>query len=145
MVVLPEASDEKIKELDKKLDTIMRRLEMIESILSDSLEHPELASTVSSLRAGVLLVKEPIRALDRLSAARKYLHRRSVEKDELSRLIIQTLALSGPENTSQIERAIREARGHASRRIVRSRLARLVKEGILRMERGRGTVYTLVE
>jgi Fic family protein len=145
VIVLPKASDTKIKELDRKLGTIMSRLETIERILSDSLEHPELASTVSNLRTGVLLVKEPIAALERLSAARKYLHRRSVEKDEISRLIIQTLALEGPQNTSQIERALREARGHASRRIVRSRLRTLVDEGIVQAERGKGTVYKLVE
>jgi hypothetical protein len=145
VIELPKASDSKIKELDRKLGTIMSRLEAIERILSDSLERPELASTVGNLRAGVLLVKEPITALERLSAARKYLHRRSVEKDEISRLIIQTLALEGPRNTSQIERAIRQARGHASRRIVRSRMRRLMDEGIVQAEKGRGTVYKLVE
>ena len=145
MIVLPRASDTKIKELDRKLGTIMSRLETIEKILSDSLEHPELASTISNLRAGVLLVKEPIAALERLSAARKYLRQRSVEKDELSRLIIQTLALEGPQNTSQIERALREKRGHASRRIVRSRLRTLVNEGIDQLEKGKGTVYKLAE
>ena len=123
----------------------MSRLETIERILSDSLEHPELASTVSNLRAGVLLVKEPIAALERLSAATKFLHQRSVERDELSRLIIQTLALNGPQNTSQIERALREARGHASRRIVRSRLRKLVDEGIVQLEKGKGTVYKLMQ
>ena len=143
--MLSKASDAKIKELDRKLGTIMNRLETIERILSDSLEHPELASTISNLRAGVLLVKEPITALERLSAAKKYLHRRSIEKDEMSRLIIQTLALQGPQNTSQIERAIREARGHASRRIVRSRMLRLMNEGIVQAQKGRGTVYKLVE
>ena len=90
-------------------------------------------------------MKEPIAALERLSAARKYLHERSVEKDELSRLIIQTLALEGPQNTSQIERALREARGHASRRIVRSRLHKLIGEGIVLVEKGKGTVYKLAE
>ena len=121
----------------------MSRLEIIERILSDSLEHPELASTISNLRAGVLLVKEPINALERLSAATKYIHRRSVEKDEISRLIIQTLALKGAQNTSQIERAIREARGHASRRIVRSRIQNLISEGIVRAGKGQGAVYEL--
>jgi hypothetical protein len=140
-----EPSRDKIKELDQKLDTIMSRLEVIERTLSDSLEHPELASTISNLRAGVLLVKEPISALERLSAARKYIHRRSVEKDEISRLIIQTLALSGSQNTSQIERGVREARGHASRRIIRSRLRNLMSEGIVRVGRGRGAVYELAE
>lgn len=145
MIVLSKASDVKIKELDRKLGTIMNRLETIERILSDSLEHPELASTISNLRAGVLLVKEPITALERISAAKKYLHRRSIEKDEMSRLIIQTLALQGPQNTSQIERAIREARGHASRRIVRSRMLRLMNEGIVQAQKGHGTVYKLAE
>jgi hypothetical protein len=132
-----------MKELDRKLDTIMNRLETIERVLSDSLERPELASTISNLRAGVLLVKEPIRALERLSTATNYIHRRSVEKDEISRLIIQTLALNGPQNTSQIERAIREARGHASRRIIRSRIRNLISEGILRPGKGRGATYEL--
>lgn len=145
MIALPEDSNAKIKELDRKLTTIMDRLEAIERILSDSLEHPELASTISNLRAGVLLVKEPISALERLSAARKYLHKRWVEKDEISRLIIQTLALEGSRNTSQIERAVREARGTASRRIVRSRLRRLMDEGIVKAEKGRATVYRFVE
>jgi len=142
---LPKVSDAKIKELDRRLTAIMDRLEAIERILSDSLEHPELASTISNLRAGVLLVKEPVSALERLSSARKYLHRRSIEKDEISRLIIHTLALEGPRNTSQIERAIREARGRASRRIIRSRMRRLTDEGIVQTEKGRGTVYKLVE
>jgi len=145
VIALPKVSDAKIKELDRRLTTIMDRLEAIERILSDSLEHPELASTISNLRAGVLLVKEPISALERLSSARKYLHRRSIEKDEISRLIIQTLALEGRRNTSQIERAVREARGHASRRIIRSRMRRLMDEEIVRAEKGRGTVYRLVE
>jgi hypothetical protein len=140
-----EPGADKIKELDQKLDTIMSRLGIIERILSDSLEHPELASTISNLRAGVLLVKEPINALERLSAATKYVHRRSVEKDEISRLIIQTLALHGSRNTSQIERAVREARGHASRRIIRSRLRNLMNEGIVRVAKGRGAVYELAE
>ena len=140
-----EPGGDKIKELDQKLDTIMSRLGIIERVLSDSLEHPELASTISNLRAGVLLVKEPISALERLSAATKYIHQRSVEKDEISRLIIQTLALHGSQNTSQIERAVREARGHASRRIVRSRLRNLMSEGIVRVAKGRGAVYELAE
>lgn len=135
----------KIKELDQKLDTIMNRLEVIERILSDSLQRPELASTISNLRAGVLLVKEPINALERLSTATKYIHKRSVEKDEISRLIIQTLALNGAQNTSQIERAIREARGHASRRIIRSRIQNLISERILRPGKGRGATYELTE
>ncbi len=145
MIVLVKTSRTKIKELDRKLDTIMDRLGIIEKILSDSLEHPELASAVTNLRAGVLLVKEPISALERLSSARKYLHQRSVEKDEISRLIIQTLALEGPRNVSQIERAVRESRGRASRRIIRSRIRRMLDEGIVRTGRGRGSVYELAE
>jgi hypothetical protein len=139
------AQGERIKDLDQKLDTIMNRLQVIERILSDSLERPELASTISNLRTGVLLVKEPINALGRLSTAAKYIHRRTVEKDEISRLIIQTLALNGPQNTSQIERAVREARGHASRRIIRSRIQSLISEGILRLGKGRGATYELIE
>jgi hypothetical protein len=132
-------------ELDSKLNTIMSRLELIERVLAGSLDRPELATTVSSLRAGVLLVKEPINALERLSSATKYIHRQSVEKDEISRLIIQTLALNGPRNTSQIERAVRDARGTASRRIIRSRIEKLEKEGIVRLTEGHGAVYELVE
>jgi len=140
-----QPSRDEIRELGRKLDTITNRLELIERILSDSLEHPELASTITNLRTGVLLVKEPIVALQRLSTATKYIHRRSVEKDEISRLIIQTLALKGPQNTSQIERAVREARGHASRRIVRSRIQNLASEGIVKPGKGRGATYELTE
>ena len=144
--IKPERSDrDEIKELGQKLDTIMNRLELIERILSDSLEHPELASTITNLRTGMLLVKEPITALERLSSASKYIHRRSVEKDEISRLIIQTLALKGPQNTSQIERAVRDARGHASRRVIRARIQNLSSEGIVKPGKGRGATYELTE
>jgi hypothetical protein len=143
--LVPSEPSEDLQELGQKLDTIMGRLGLIERVLADSLQHPELASTISSLRAGVLLVKEPIGALERLSSASKYIHRRSVEKDEISRIIIQTLALHGPRNTSQIERAVREARGRASRRIIRSRVESLIAGGIVRTGKGRGAVYELVE
>ena len=62
--------------------------------------------------------------------------------DEISRAIIETLALRGPMNISELARALRELRGSASRRIIAKRLEELVDIGLVRLlGEGRGKVY----
>lgn len=140
-------TEEKIEDLDEKLDTIIKRLDMIETALSSSPEANVLSPILADLRSGITLYSEPLKAVRRLYEASRYFKTKSVEKDEISRLMIQALAVRGQLNISQIEREVRGSRGKASRRIIRSRLKRLTDEHIVEAIPGTGQThkYRLVE
>lgn len=138
-------TEARVRDLDDKLDHIIKRLDTIETVMAKSQQNPELASLFSDLKGGVSLYSEPLKAIKRLYDARKFLQTKGIERDELSRLIIQALALRSELNISQLERELRNARGTASRRIIRDRLVKLEKEGVVKLVEGWGRRYRLVE
>jgi hypothetical protein len=70
--------------------------------------------------------------------------RRSHEpRDEISRIILNVLAIRGPQNISSLTPEIQRERGTGSRVTVRKKLLYLVDEGIV--EKGEGYDYRLVE
>ena len=142
---MAKKTEARVRNLDDKLDRIIRRLDTIETVMAHSQQNPELSSLLSDLKGGISLYSEPLKAIKRLYDARKFLKTREVERDELSRLIIQALALRGELNISQLERELRSARGTASRRIIRDRLAKLEKDGVVKLVQGWGRKYKLVE
>ena len=135
--------EERVRSLDQKLDEIMRRLDTIETAVATSQQNSELSSVLSDLRTGITLYSEPLKAIKRLYDARSFMKAGVVEKDEISRVIVQSLALKGALNISQLEREVRGARGKASRRIVRERMKKLEKNGIVRQAEGPGHKYRL--
>lgn len=135
--------EEDLKALNEKLGQMIRRLDYLEAILTESRRYPELARLMGDLRVGTALYGEPLKLIQRLLGVRRYLDRSPESRDEVSRIILNALALKGPMNISQLTREVTRERGSASRVTVRKRVHSLLSEGVV--EKGEGFEYRLVE
>lgn len=132
-----------LKALNEKLEIIMRRLDYLEAVLTETKQYPELAQIMGGLRVGTALYREPLKLIERLIGVRRYLEKTPESRDEVSRIILNTLAIKGPMNVSALTREVAGEKGSASRVTVRKRLLSLVEEGIV--EKGGGHQYKLVK
>lgn len=136
-------AEDDLKSLNEKMERMMRRLDYFEAILTESRQYPELAQLMGDLKVGAALYGEPLKLIQRLLGVRRYLERTPDSRDEVSRIILNSLALKGPMNISQMTREVERERGTASRVTVRKRVQDLLEEGAI--EKGDGFEYRLKE
>ena len=136
-------AEDDLKSLNEKMERMMRRLDYLEAILTESRQYPELAQLMGDLKVGAALYGEPLKLIQRLLGVRRYLEKTPDSRDEVSRIVLNSLALRGPMNISQMTREVERERGTASRVTVRKRVQNLLEEGAI--EKGDGFEYMLKE
>jgi hypothetical protein len=132
------------EELSKKFDQIIQRLDLLEKLILEKPEYEGLATALGLTRLGIGMYGEPLKIAARLKNAERYLRQKPIAQDDITRCIIQAIAVKGALNISAITRQVAVMRGKASRRIVRGRVKRLQEHGVLVKKEGKTPTYELV-
>ncbi|RLG47437.1 MAG: hypothetical protein DRO06_02840 [Thermoproteota archaeon] len=132
--------EERLARVEALLERVVKRLEALEEMLGGD---PAAQEAVWVALLAVSMNRDAASSFRRFLTAWRALSSRGMV-DDVSRAVVQALALMGPMNISQLTRAVRRIRGRASRRIVAERVRRLEDAGVLkRVRKGRGSVYDL--
>ena len=99
-----------LKEVNEKLEHMMRRLDYLEAVLTESRQYPELAQVMGDLRVGAALYSEPLKLIQRLVSVRRHLSRDEEHRDDVSRVTVRKKVLELVE-----EGIVEKAEGHSYR------------------------------
>ena len=125
-----------VEELRKTIAELVERIDRLERMLEESQRNVEaealaLALTIVRVGLGSMDVAASVR---RLAMVSRLLKSKRV-KDDISRTILEVIAVKGAKSISELEREVRRLRGSASRRIISERVDRLREMGIVEVER----------
>jgi len=132
--------DDELQRIKKNLDLIADRLDKLETMIEERDRDRSVLAIARGGRFGANLYSQSIDVYNRLSRARRAMSDPRIEKDPISRSIIDALGYKGPSNLSGVTRHVREVRGTASRTTIRIRMQKLIEYGIVLHENG---VYRL--
>ncbi|MFH1179189.1 MAG: hypothetical protein V1710_02385 [Candidatus Bathyarchaeota archaeon] len=135
--------EDELRELNGKLERMMKRLDYMESLMTQNKEYAEASQIISGLKMGTSLYTEPLKLVQRLMSVQRRLKHSEEPRDEISRIILNVLAIKGPQNVSSLTREVQLERGTGSRVTIRKKLLELVEEGLIEKEEGND--YKLVE
>ncbi len=120
-----------LKDVNDKLEEVIRRLNSLEAMITETRRYPEVANLMHDLKIGAQLYDEPLKMLQRLLEVKHYLDRNTESRDEITREILNVLALKGSMNVSELTREIVSIRGKASRVTVKKHLDALLNEKVV--------------
>lgn len=126
---MPETPEERLRRVEELLTKVLARLEGIEAALAalgvtdETLTSAFRIATTFSMPAAVAI-----------EAARRTIEavREAGGVDPISKAIIESLSGCEELSTSEITRRVRAIRGTASRRVVRERIEKLMRKGVVR-------------
>jgi hypothetical protein len=135
--------EDELRELNEKLERMMKRLDYMESLMTQNQEYAEASQIIGGLKMGTSLYTEPLKLVQRLMSVQRRLKRSEEPRDEISRIILNVLAINGPQNVSSLTREVQRERGTGSRVTIRKKLLELVDEELV--EKAEGNDYRLIE
>ena len=102
----------------------------MEALLTQNQDYPELSRIMGSLKVGTSLYSDPLKLTQQLMSVQRRLKRSEEHRDEISRIIMNVLAIRDPQNISGLTREVQMERGTGSRVTIRKKVIELVDEGV---------------
>ncbi len=137
---MPETPEDRLRRVEELLAKVLARLDQIEAYLA------ALGVTDETLRSAFRIASAfSVPAAAAIQAAQRVVEavREIGAVDPISKAVIETLSGCEELSVSEITRRVRMIRGTASRRIIRERLATLVRKGAVVKIEGPKPKYVL--
>jgi len=139
------AENEDVREIKRKLDLLLTRMETLEKLISTILGSQELAHAIGLLRMSGELYRDYSNLAERIALAQGHLNKKEIASDETMKYIIRILVAQGPRNISEITRAVRAIRGKASRSRITQKLQTMEKIGAIQSKKStRQKMYEII-